>query len=398
MLTVKLGDDNFVKWSYQFQSVLRGYDLFEFFSGEFVCLPKFVINTKTRVTKEITLVYKEWIKKYLASLLIATLTDDAMDHVIGCKTSHEAWTVLQETYALVSRVRINQLKTELHIAQNSGETVAKFLLRLKGIREQLVSAGKKITDNDYIIVVLTGLPAEFEMIKTVILARETSISMKDFRAQLLSVEGTIDSQIQSVTSSMSEMYVNGENYGAARFQGGFEQGESSNTQRFQEYQFNIDFTEDLVLWEMEIKVFILNKELTITITGNLLALVEITSNLTLVVTIWETEMEEVEVVFLDITITLVGVISLVETTRMQTKAHGMATLISNWVFLLNVRFTLGEGIRLQTATIGLKMGILNQMGLQSIKFVVKEGILPWNVITRTIMHTKGIHQHHHWLQ
>ena len=29
MLTVKLQDDNFVKWNYQFQSVLRGYDFLE---------------------------------------------------------------------------------------------------------------------------------------------------------------------------------------------------------------------------------------------------------------------------------------------------------------------------------------------------------------------------------
>ncbi|KAM1191969.1 hypothetical protein ACFX2G_012596 [Malus domestica] len=230
MLTVKLGDDNFVKWGYQFQSVLIGYDLFDFFNGESVCPPKFVIDTESGVTKEITLAYKEWVKKYLAllSLLILTLTDDAMDHVIGCKTSREAWTVLQERYGSVSRVRINQLKTEFHTAQKGRETVDKFLLRLKTIRKQLVSAGEKITDNDYIIAVLTGLPTEFEMIKTVILARETPISMKDFRVQLLSAEGTIDARIQSVTSSMSAMYVNGVNSDNQRFQGGFEQGESSN--------------------------------------------------------------------------------------------------------------------------------------------------------------------------
>ncbi|XP_050120544.1 uncharacterized protein LOC126597757 [Malus sylvestris] len=164
-----------------------------------------------------------------------------MDHVIGCKTSHEAWIVLQERYGSVSGVRINQLKTEFHTSQKGGETVDKFLLRLKGIREQFMSVGEKITDNDYIIAVLTGLPTEFEMIKTVILARETPISMKDFRAQLLSAEGTIDSRIQSVTSCMSAMYVNGANSDNQRFQGGFEQGESSNAQRFQEDQFSNGF-------------------------------------------------------------------------------------------------------------------------------------------------------------
>lgn len=46
MLTVKLQDDNFVKWSYQF------------FTSENPCPPKFVIHTETGVTKEITDAYK----------------------------------------------------------------------------------------------------------------------------------------------------------------------------------------------------------------------------------------------------------------------------------------------------------------------------------------------------
>lgn len=104
-----------------------------------------------------------------------------------------------------------------------------------------MSAGEKITDNDYIIAVLIGLPTEFEMIKTVILARETPISTKAFRVQLLSAEGTIDSRIQSVTSFMSATYVNGANSDNQRFQCGFEQGESSNAQRFREYQFGNGF-------------------------------------------------------------------------------------------------------------------------------------------------------------
>lgn len=78
MLIVNLQDDNFVKWSYQFQSILRGYDLFDYFMGESPSPPKFVINTKTGgVTKEVTTAYKKWVKKDLAllSLLIATLSE-----------------------------------------------------------------------------------------------------------------------------------------------------------------------------------------------------------------------------------------------------------------------------------------------------------------------------------
>lgn len=101
-----------MKWSFQFESVLRGNDLLDFYTGDNPCPPKFVINIETSVTKEITDAYKSWVKKDMAllSLLIATLSDDAMEHIIGCKTSQEAWTCLQDRVASVSVARINQMK------------------------------------------------------------------------------------------------------------------------------------------------------------------------------------------------------------------------------------------------------------------------------------------------
>ena len=68
-----------------------------------------MIDTESGVTKEIIKAYKSWVQKDMAllSLLIATLSDYAMEYVIGCKTSHEAWTNLQERYAFVSWARIN---------------------------------------------------------------------------------------------------------------------------------------------------------------------------------------------------------------------------------------------------------------------------------------------------
>nr|XP_028947881.1 uncharacterized protein LOC114820821 [Malus domestica] len=168
----------------------------------------------------------------LLSLLIATLSDEAMEHVIGCRTSHEAWTCLQERFASISVVRVNQLKTELHTAQKGGESVDKFLMRLKNIRDQLVSVGERISDNDLMIAVLSGLPVDFEMIRTVILARDTALSLKDFRAQLLVAEGSIESKMQSLSSSMAAMCVQGEGSSAQRYQG-YEHGESSNTQGMQ---------------------------------------------------------------------------------------------------------------------------------------------------------------------
>ncbi|KAM2404193.1 hypothetical protein ACFXTH_031537 [Malus domestica] len=238
MLTVKLQDDNFVKWSFQFQSVLRGYDLFDHYTGDDPCPLRFVIDAEAGVTNEVTVVYKDWVKKDLAllSLLIATLSDDVMEHIIRCKTACEAWTCLQERFASVSMVRINQLKSELHTIQKGGESVDRFLLQVKAIKDQLVSAGERITENDFLIDVLSGLPHEFEMIKTVILARDSPISYKDLRAQLLGAEANIESRMKSLSTTMATMYVHGEGSGSNGFQtnhNSFEVGETSNSHLFQ---------------------------------------------------------------------------------------------------------------------------------------------------------------------
>lgn len=90
MLTIRLQDDNFAKWSFQFRSVLERYDLFDFFDGTNVCPPKYVISLEDGVTKEITNAYREWVKtdKALLSLLIVVLGDEAIEYVVGCKTAY----------------------------------------------------------------------------------------------------------------------------------------------------------------------------------------------------------------------------------------------------------------------------------------------------------------------
>ncbi|XP_048438049.1 uncharacterized protein LOC125476231 [Pyrus x bretschneideri] len=205
MLTIKLNDDNFIKWNFQLCSVLRGYDLFDHFTGDSVCPPKYVLTPELGVTKEINTAHRDWIKADMAllSLLIATLSDDAMKHVVGSKTSHEAWVALQDRYMAVSSASINHLKAELHTIQKGGDSVDKFLLRLKVIKDKLVAAGEQVSDHDIVIAALTGLPPDFDMIRTVILARDTPITLKEFQAQLLGAEKNLETRMQSLVHTMA---------------------------------------------------------------------------------------------------------------------------------------------------------------------------------------------------
>ncbi|CAL8091507.1 unnamed protein product [Prunus armeniaca] len=194
LLTIRLTNDTFHKWNYQIESLLEGYNLFGHFDGSTLPLPKSTIVDEEGVTSEVTTAYKDWMctDKALLSLLIASLSDEAIEYVIGCKTARDAWLSLIDRYASVSRARINHLKIEFQTVQKGGDSVERFLLRLKHLRDQLHDAGTKISDDDFIIAALNGLPPEYDIIKTILIARDTPISLKDFRAQLLAAKQTAE--------------------------------------------------------------------------------------------------------------------------------------------------------------------------------------------------------------
>ncbi|XP_050125753.1 uncharacterized protein LOC126603028 [Malus sylvestris] len=125
MLTIKLRDDNFAKWAFQFQSVLKEYKLFGHFDGTIGCPSKYAVSSETGITREITTEFLDWESTDMAliSLLLATLTDEAMKYVLGCRTAFEAWSNLVEIYASVSKSRVNHLKTELHRIQKGQITL-----------------------------------------------------------------------------------------------------------------------------------------------------------------------------------------------------------------------------------------------------------------------------------
>lgn len=129
VITMRLGERNFIKWSFQFQATLSGNGLFGHFDGTEVSPPRYALDTEGGVTNEETTAYKLWKQTDMAllSLLMATLDEDIVDVIIGCKTSRQAWLALQERFSGASRVNIMQLKIELQTIRKGCESVEKYL-------------------------------------------------------------------------------------------------------------------------------------------------------------------------------------------------------------------------------------------------------------------------------
>ncbi|CAL8096539.1 unnamed protein product [Prunus armeniaca] len=204
---IRLKDDNFLKWHYQLESVMEGYDLFGHFDGSSIAPPKFAILDEEGATSEITATYMDWVKidKALLSCLITTLSNDAIECVIGCKTAHDAWMNLTDPYAIVYRASINHLKIELHTAHKGSDSIEKFLLCLKHIRNHLAVTRVSVSDDDMMIAALNGLHFEYDMIKTILVALDTSLSFKDFCNQLLAAEQAAEACMLSSHAPMVGM-------------------------------------------------------------------------------------------------------------------------------------------------------------------------------------------------
>lgn len=73
-----------------------------------------------------------------------------------------------------------------------------------------MAVGENISENDLIVLALAGLPLKYNMICTVIVARETPITLKEFRAQLLSAERTAEEYQSDMHFPMTGMFYQGE--------------------------------------------------------------------------------------------------------------------------------------------------------------------------------------------
>lgn len=58
VITMRLSERNFIKWSFQFQSTLARNNLFGFYDGTEVVPPCYALSTEGEVTSEETVAYK----------------------------------------------------------------------------------------------------------------------------------------------------------------------------------------------------------------------------------------------------------------------------------------------------------------------------------------------------
>lgn len=195
-VNVKLDETNYLAWHFQMELLLEGHSLIGFVDGSVPCPAQFCPDSSgdlaTRVQSDD---YKVWKMhdKALMQLITSTLSSAAISCAIGSTSSKELWSRLREQFSTVTRTSIFQLKSELQTIKKGSDSITVYLQKIKEVRDLLSAASVFFYDDDIVILTLNGLPAEFNTIRSVIKGRETVISLKDLRSQLLAEEVLVDS-------------------------------------------------------------------------------------------------------------------------------------------------------------------------------------------------------------
>ena len=159
MVTIKLSSSNYLLWKSQLLPLLESQGLLGHVDGSVELPPPFDPPTsQTPNTKH--LAWKA-IDQRLLSLLISSLTEEAMVEAVGLPTFHEVWTTLENTFSYRSKAREICLKDDRQLMKCGTLPVTAYARVFKALCHQLHAISRPFDGTDKVHWFLHGLGPDF---------------------------------------------------------------------------------------------------------------------------------------------------------------------------------------------------------------------------------------------
>ncbi|KAF4377348.1 hypothetical protein F8388_023415 [Cannabis sativa] len=194
IVSVKLDRVNYISWRAQLVPAIRGYDLQGYVFGTTPPPPETVQITDENGEQilipnpELTAWNRE--DQLLLSWILSTLTPPILSQVVRCRTSHEVWRALETLFSSRSRARIMDLKNQLQSFRKGALTISEYCARMESISDTLLLADACVPEDDLIMSILNGLPAEYDGVINSILS-QGNMNVQEVQSLLLSQENRL---------------------------------------------------------------------------------------------------------------------------------------------------------------------------------------------------------------
>jgi len=112
-----------------------------------------------------------------------------LNTVTSVDTAKEAWNALKGMFEARDNTQLLRLMEELSsLKKGDDKSIIKFTSRAKMIRDELAMLRNPVDDNTLALRVLSGHPAEYGMLRTVLENKDVELVISDVTAKLLQVE------------------------------------------------------------------------------------------------------------------------------------------------------------------------------------------------------------------
>lgn len=196
---IKLSSTNYLTWSVQINSLLRGYDLVKFIDNTIEPpSPTVVVNGDHVVNPSL----KAWQRQdnLIFNALMGAIETSVQPLIATSRSTLEAWNTLATTYGKPTRGHIKQLKQQLKLCVKGTKDIDGYMQLIKTKADALALLGSPLDSEDLTDIVLEGLCDDYKSLIESIHRRDTPISFHELQEKLLHREIAINS-VQQHTSS-----------------------------------------------------------------------------------------------------------------------------------------------------------------------------------------------------
>ena len=228
-----LSQNNFAVWRTQIMSVLTGLGLLGYIDGTVSAPSQFLTADKPNPA------FITWNRqdKYILGALLGSYHETIQPLISTANTAKQMWDQLVTLFANKSRSRIMSLKTHLMNNPCNARNMSDYLRDIRITADELAIAGQPVSDDDLVILTLSGLGDEYRNIKDVMSVREAPLTFGALHEQLIDYERVLKSKASEpviVTANYTHKPLNHNRstQSAQRGRGNY------NPNRYQQQSFN----------------------------------------------------------------------------------------------------------------------------------------------------------------
>ena len=125
LTTIKLEEDNFLLWKFQVENIILGYSLEEFIYGTCDVPPRLIAGEANPAY-----VLHQRQDMLLISWLLASISTNYLPQVIGCSSSHQIWTTVEQLFNSQSTAKVMFYKRQIQLLKEDNLSMREYLLKI----------------------------------------------------------------------------------------------------------------------------------------------------------------------------------------------------------------------------------------------------------------------------